>query len=619
MTIEASTIPTTIERGLRRVRSLSACEVEGAPRFDASAKRWVVTMWLRIAHAGPFVGTRTKWCVLLEEAYPLGRVAFHPATQGGLTVTFPHQDRNALDREGRGWRGGKLCLDSPFRGERRPTSARDPVGDAEARLRWHVERALDWLDSAAAGRLLAPGDPFELPSRPYTVLKEWAQQRVVHDERAREMSAWDGREGTVGVAQLGRVSGIGNAIGVAGFAERNGTTIRSWAGRPLAAAAEGLSGVWWLWPHPIVVQPWHCPGTWGELRRAGKAIGIDADAVLRRLAPSLRGSQTHTFLLLGYPIPRRVAAPPSEVHWDALLLPRLPAGAGKPPSGFRQNPRGWWHRDRHEAFGDKMPLEYLRTENWSSERLQSRGRLSETLRDARIAILGVGALGSSLAEQLVRAGLANIALFDGDFVEAGNVCRHAATLVDVGNSKVRAVAQRLLQISPAVWVTEIERDLSGGQRAVVDALEPYDVVVDCTASDDALSVLAGGWWSIPRVFASFSVGFGAKRLFSFGVTGHEFPQGRFAVEVAPWLQDEAATWAGGEELLEGAGCWSPLFPARQDDVVMATAICVKEIETLTSQRPREPRFRVFEKQESTEGFNGFSVRRELPSMEAVAS
>jgi len=612
-------MPSAIERGLRCVRSLPACEVEGEPKFDASAKRWIVEMWLRIEHAGPFVGSRTKWCVLLEATYPFGRVAFHPASDRGLTVTFPHQDRNAPDSECRGWRGGKLCLDSPFRGERRATTARDPVGDVEARLRWHVERALDWLDSAAAGRLLATGDPFEVPSRPYSALKEWAQQRVVHDETAVGFSAWAGREKTIGAARLGAISGIGNAIGVAGFDERNGTTVRTWAGRHLVPAEEGLSGVWWLWPDAIVVPPWQCPGTWGELRRSGKSLGVDVDAVLQQLAPSLRGSKTNTLLLLGYPIPTRVGAPPSEVHWDAVLLPRLSAASGKPPSGFRPNSRGWWQRDRHGAFGDKMTLEHLHTENWSGERLQARGRLSLPLRDARVAILGVGALGSCLAEQLVRAGLANIALLDGDSVAAGNVCRHTATLVDVGKTKVRAVAHRLLQISPAVQVIEVDRNLGGDQRAIVEALEPYDLVVDCTASDDALALLAGGWWSLPRLFASFSMGFGARRLFSFGVAGHAFPQRRFAADVAPWLQDEAATWADGEELLEGAGCWSPLFPARHDDVVMAAAVCVKEIEALASLRPREPRFRVFEKQESADGFHGFSALRKPASPDAVAS
>lgn len=617
--VETSVMPATIERGLRCVRSLPACEVEGEPRFDAAAKRWIVEMSLRIEHTGPFVGTRTKWCVLLDVTYPFGRVAFHPASDGGITVTFPHQERNAVDRECRGWRGGKLCLDSPFRGERRPTSARDPVGDAEARLRWHVERALDWLDSAAAGRLLATGDPFEVPSRPYSALREWAQRRVVHDETAACFSAWAGREKTIGVVRLGAISEIGNAIGVAGFDERNGTTVRTWAGRQLVPAEEGLTGMWWLWPDAIVVPPWQCPGTWGELRRAGKSLGVDVDAVLQQLAPSLRGTKTNTLLLLGYPIPTRVGAPPSEVHWDAVILPRLPTASGKPPSGFRPNSRGWWQRDRHGAFGDKMTLDYLHTENWSGERLQARGRLSLPLRDARIAILGVGALGSCLAEQLVRAGLANIALLDGDSVAAGNVCRHAATLAEVGKTKVRAVAHRLFQISPAVQVIEIDRNLGSDEHAIVETLEPYDLVVDCTASDDALALLAGGWWAIPRVFASFSMGFGARRLFSFGVTGHAFPQQRFAADVAPWLQDEAATWADGEELLEGAGCWSPLFPARHDDVEMAAAVCVKEVEALVSQRPRKPRFRVFEKHESADGFHGFSVHRDRELLEVAES
>ena len=619
MTVDTSFVPTPIQRGLRRVRSLSACEVEGAPKFEAPEDRWVVTMWLRLQRDGPLVGQRTKWCVLLDQIYPFGRVAFYPATEGGMTATFPHQSRNEVAPGRCAWRLGKLCLDTPFHSERQPNNERDPVGEADTRLRWHVERALDWLHAAVDGRLLAPGDPFELPSRPCTAVGEWAQRRVVHDETPANFSVWAGREGAVGVVQLGALDRIGNAIAVARFEERNGAIVRVWEGRPLSSASDALSGIWWLWPRLIVLEPWLYPGTWGELRQAGKAMEVDVDAVLERLAPSLRASKTRTLLLLGYSIPARIGAPPSEVHWDALLLPQLPAGAGNPPNGFRPNARGWWQRDRLDAFGDNAPLKHLHTENWSGERLHARGRLPAPLRIARIAILGVGALGSSIAEQLVRAGLDDIALLDGDLVAAGNVCRHGATLVDVGRTKVQAIAQRLLQISPQVRVKEVVEDLGGDERAIIEALEPYDVVVDCTASDDALFVLARGWWSIPRIFASFSMGFGANRLFSFGVAGHEFPQRRFSVEVARWLQDEAATWEGGEELLEGAGCWSPLFPARHDDVVMAAAVCVKELETLTARRPREPRIRVFEKRESTAGFDGFSVREDHPPVGAVAS
>ncbi len=346
MTEVIATMPRAIERGLLLVRSLASCGVAQEPRFDASARQWIVSLWLRIEQAGEFVGTQTKWCVLIDETYPYGRVAFHPAAEGALTSTFPHQDRNTLDHEHRGWRHGKLCLDSPFRGEHRTTIVHDPVGDADARLPWHTERALAWLSAAAAGRLLAPGDPFECPSRPLQKQMEWAALGVVHDESARGFHAWDSHRGAIGTAKLGAIPGVEKALGVGAFVDENGMTIRRWEGRPLTAPDGAVSGICWLWPQPIVVAPWHAPGSWGELRRAGRSMGVDVDATLRRLMPSLRKGKSDTVLLLGYPIPMRMGSTPAEVHWDAVLLPRLAPAGGKPPDGFRPNARGWWQRDR---------------------------------------------------------------------------------------------------------------------------------------------------------------------------------------------------------------------------------------------------------------------------------
>jgi hypothetical protein len=220
---------------------------------------------------------------------------------------------------------------------------------------------------------------------------------------------------------------------------------------------------------------------------------------------------------------------------------------------------------------------------------------------------------------LMRAGLRDIALVDGDLLEAGNACRHVATLVDVGKSKVQVVAQRLRQISPAARVTEVNENLRGDAEAIVEQFEEYDVIIDCTSSDEALALLATAWWSIPRIFASFSLGYGGKRLFSFGVGGHAFSQQEFTANVRPWIEHEAAAWASSEEVLEGAGCWSPLFPARHDDVVLAAATCVKELEALVALKPRVPRFRVFVQSVSDEGFQGFLPERAPTTVEAMAS
>jgi len=609
-------VPVAIERGLRGLRCIAACVVEDGLRFDAGAKRWVVGLSLQRDTGARFVGTTTRWCVLLDRSYPFGEVSFYPANKGGLTATFPHQQRNTPARDGRGWRGGKLCLDFPLSGKRRLTFVRDPVGDADSRLSWHVERALEWLQRAAHDELLATGDPFELPARPHTTARAWLRQRVIHDETPASFGFWGGRIGTFGSVHFGLVTDL-DAIGVAQFDDEHGVPIREWTGRALANCTVG--GFWWLWRNPIVLPPWQAPGTWGELRRSARAAQFDVDAMLRRVLRSLRGAKTSHLLLLGYPVPLRLGADASEIHWDALLLPRLAEATGKPPSGFRPNALGWWHRDRYGAFADKVPLQYLYTENWSSERLQARGRLPQAVRDVRVALLGVGALGSILAEILVRAGLKDIALVDEDQLEAGNVCRHVATLADVGKGKVETVARRLRQLSPAVRVAEINEDLSGNPQTLTEQLEPYDVVIDCTASDEVVMLLATAWCSVPRVFASFSLGYGGKRLFSFGVSSHAFPQPEFAAKVRPWLEHDAATWANTEDVLEGAGCWSPLFPARHDDVVLAAATCAKELEALVAQRPRAPRFRVFAQTTSLEGFQGFVPEAAPPAADAMAS
>jgi hypothetical protein len=612
--------PPAIERGLRGLGAVAACAVEDGPRFNEQARCWVLTITLRREGGTEFIGAATRWCVLLDNTYPFGRVSFHPAARGGMTATFPHQSRNVAGRDRQGWREGRLCLDTPLGAERLVIAVRDPVGDADQRLRWHAERALAWLHRAASDQLLAAGDPFELPARPRTTVRGWLRARVVHDERAASFAAWDGRAGTFGIARLGTLKDAGSVFAIKSFEDQRGEVVRAWSGREVGDIEKErrVNCFWWLWPQPVVARPWRAPGTWRDLRRIAKVMSIDSDAMLRWLFPQLRGSISNAILMLGYPIPRRVGEDASEVHWDALLLPGLDGEVGQ-PRGFRPNARGWWHRDRYGKFGDTVALEYLFTDNWSADRLQARGRLPEAVRDCSIAVLGVGALGSVVCELLVRAGVRSIALVDEDVLEAGNINRHVATLVDVGKSKVPIVAQRLRQISPTVRVAEINDKLPSDVQAIETLLDEYDIIIDCTSSDEVLATLSLAWWSIPRTFASFSMGYGGKRLFSFGVSGNRLSQDDFARRVGPWIEHESKAWAESDEVFEGAGCWHPLFPARYDDIVMAAAVCVKELESLVTKRPTEPRFRVFSQTSTDDGFQGFAPESAVPAVEALAS
>jgi hypothetical protein len=216
---------------------------------------------------------------------------------------------------------------------------------------------------------------------------------------------------------------------------------------------------------------------------------------------------------------------------------------------------------------------------------------------------------------MVRAGLSRISLIDGEVLGSGNICRHVATLSDVGEYKVIALAGRLQQISPHVEVFTHPKSLPTSGPEMEALLEPYDLVVDCTASDDVLQQLAQGWWSIPRLFVSFSLGFKAERFYSFGISGHQFPNQEFNDLLKPWLDEEALRWGEAEEAFEGAGCWSPLFPARYDDVLMAASFCIKELERMITDLPQGPHLRVFEQARSGAEVRSFTLVKEARGRE----
>ena len=72
----------------------------------------------------------------------------------------------------------------------------------------------------------------------------------------------------------------------------------------------------------------------------------------------------------------------------------------------------------------------------------------------RIHVIGCGAIGSHVAEQLARYGLTKITLYDFDKVESHNIANQLFTQEDLGKTKVQAVAESLAKINP-----DIGRDL----------------------------------------------------------------------------------------------------------------------------------------------------------------
>jgi ThiF family len=73
-----------------------------------------------------------------------------------------------------------------------------------------------------------------------------------------------------------------------------------------------------------------------------------------------------------------------------------------------------------------------------------------TARDVRVTVVGCGSLGAGVAELLVRSGVGSITLVDDDYLNWGNVARHALGGHDVARLKVEALATKLRQHIPTV-------------------------------------------------------------------------------------------------------------------------------------------------------------------------
>lgn len=78
----------------------------------------------------------------------------------------------------------------------------------------------------------------------------------------------------------------------------------------------------------------------------------------------------------------------------------------------------------------------------------------EKLYRARIAVAGVGGVGSHIAFSLARAGVGHLHLIDFDVVDISNLHRQQYRLKDVGKEKTKALKEQLLAIHPYLDIRE---------------------------------------------------------------------------------------------------------------------------------------------------------------------
>ena len=98
--------------------------------------------------------------------------------------------------------------------------------------------------------------------------------------------------------------------------------------------------------------------------------------------------------------------------------------------------------------------------------------------NAHVLVAGLGGVGAYAAEQLVRAGVGQLTIVDGDKVNPTNRNRQLPALISTtGRPKTEVMAERLLDINPDLKLIVIQEYIK--DQRMIDILETgYDYVVD---------------------------------------------------------------------------------------------------------------------------------------------
>lgn len=115
----------------------------------------------------------------------------------------------------------------------------------------------------------------------------------------------------------------------------------------------------------------------------------------------------------------------------------------------------------------------------------------ERLRAARIAVIGVGGVGSWAAEALARSGVAALILIDLDHIAESNINRQIHAIEPtLGQAKVQALKDRIALIHPGCIVTPIEEFVDEDNVGQLLSADQVDVVLDCCDQVKAKAALA---------------------------------------------------------------------------------------------------------------------------------
>ena len=183
--------------------------------------------------------------ILIPEAFPSEPVGITSLSE--QVSGFPHQDAESR----------QLCLREEYLAPRGPQ-----------RLVCYVKWAIEWLEDAANGLLLKPGDPYELPDFSRKLLKSPlpTNSPLIFEESSNSYKNWEAHIGKFGAVECFWGAGI-PAIFAVKFCHEDGSLIRESDFAPDILKKDSKIDGKWILVSDICYERHRPPQTYKEARR----------------------------------------------------------------------------------------------------------------------------------------------------------------------------------------------------------------------------------------------------------------------------------------------------------------------------------------------------------------
>lgn len=479
-------------------------------------------------------------------------------------------------------RDGKLCLDP------------ERILNADsAKIEGVYQQALEWLNDAYSCRLAKQGEPYEFPD-----FYHGRQTRI--EVSCRLLYAEDGK-GFEFVQNVEKEKRYGVAELVYSKKNMHEAYLRSLrvqdcecqfedSNWPVSAADGIIRTVPFVVFDDIDIVSHRPPITWGEL--LGK-IRNERDDVEKLLKCEWEANRYQNgYLLVGWFAPKVYGEEVSHLAWRFASFATREwerEHVKMRTANCRERRRRASNWINSEILDEGAYVAWCPSDNISQSERLIRWRLSAPLRNSKICLVGCGALGSQVAELLVRGGCRRLVLVDSDFVEYGNLCRHVLTSLSVGEKKASMLALRLKSIIPdgciEVYTCGLPGDGTEISRCAQNAVSSSDVVIDCTGDVNCgmwLSLLTGNNKLARGVRAFMS---GEAEFLSLCLSGKNRSLHKVEIALNETMQRspewEGMDWerykAKDELMVRGAGCWSATFPGSWINITMFAGVVVNRI------------------------------------------